>query len=401
MNRFFIVIIATLCYYNIGISQVGFNFDFDDCTYEDSGLMFPGITPGGNPRCECGLDANSIYLDGNDDFLTLSPLATILTDSNFTFDFYYQLAPSSGEVDIFSLRSGCDRLDSLMSFRYFNNTNELIFEMGSTISNYFSVRKKLDKTNCWHRFTLVKFGLEYLIYFDNQLVKKLLSKENIVFTRTGTLNFGNSPCIGTNATVRFKGNIDEITLHKRALSDLEILENFKYPDRIVTENTTIFKGDTLQINTGTSCATSINWTPAASLTDEMVAEPKAFPESSTTYTVTFTNTTCTSTDTVRIFVAEKDKLDCNALLLPKAFTPNNDGLNDEYGISNTFIVEKLDYFEIYNRWGAKVWETKRITDKWDGSLNQQPQNGGMYLYKIKYTCNGSDYVNVNNFMMLR
>ncbi|MBK7697213.1 MAG: hypothetical protein IPJ39_00065 [Saprospiraceae bacterium] len=40
MNRFIIVIIATLCFYNIGISQVGFNFDFDDCTYEDSGLMF-------------------------------------------------------------------------------------------------------------------------------------------------------------------------------------------------------------------------------------------------------------------------------------------------------------------------------------------------------------------------
>ena len=108
-----------------------------------------------------------------------------------------------------------------------------------------------------------------------------------------------------------------------------------------------------------------------------------------------------SNDTVRIYVADKPKLDCDQLLLPKAFTPNNDGLNDKYGISNIFLVEALEYFEVYDRWGAKIWSARNLSDAWDGTFNNQPVNTGMYLYKIKYTCNGEEKLNVNNFSLLR
>lgn len=383
------------------IGQVSFNFNFDDCTYEESSIMFPGITPGGNPKCICGIDENSISLDGFNDYLTFSPQANILFDSNFTFDFYFQMEEKLGQTDIFSIRNGCSNLDSLMTFRYLSSTNELVFEIGSNVANYFSVRQKLDKTNCWHRFTLVKFGLEYQVYYDNKLASKFISREDIKFTRSGTLNFGNSPCNTSTLANRFSGRIDEITMYKRALSELEILENFKYPDRIITENATIFLGESITLESGTTCATSISWTPSTSLDDDGVPNPKATPTVSTTYVVKFNNNTCISTDSVRIFVAERDKLDCSKLLLPKAFTPNNDGLNDRFGISNIFLVESLSYFEIYDRWGAKVWETNVLAENWDGTHNNVPLNGGMYLYKIKYFCNGTEQVNVNNFMMLR
>ena len=386
----------------ISIGQtVLYNFDFDDCTFEESGLRFPGITPGGNPECECGMDEKSMYLDGVNDYLTLSPNSNILFDSSFTFDFYFWMDSQAGETDIFSLRSGCTTLDSLMTLRYFSGSNELLFEIGSGVGNYFSVRKKFDLSNCWHRFTLVKFNLEYLVYFDNVLAAKLISRENINLTRKGTLNFGNSPCNVTNSANRFKGRIDEITMYKRALSDLEIAANFKFPDRIITDNTTIFKGNSITLRTGTSCAGSILWQPAATLDNGLSPSPIATPEVSTTYTVNFNNGSCVSTDSVRIFVAEKDKLDCENLLLPNAFTPNNDGLNDRYGISNTFLLDSLQYFEIYDRWGAKVWETSILNDKWDGTTNNVPLNSGMYLYKIKYICNGDEKVNVDNFMLIR
>lgn len=387
----------------IGLAQpVLFHYDFDDCTFEDNGIIFPGIAPGGNPQCVCGMGEKSISLDGINDYLTLSEQSNIYLDSNFTFDFYFSMNEQvGGDTDIYSLRNNCTSLDSLMSLRYFPSTNELIFEIGSNINNYFSVRQKLNKDNCWHRFTLVKFGLEYFVYLDNKLIRKILSRENIVFTKLGKLNFGNNPCNINNSTKRYDGKIDEIKLYKRALSDLEIIANFRFPDRIITQNTTIFKGESINLKTGTSCATSYIWDPTSSLDDENSASPVATPEVSTTYTVKFNNTTCISTDTVRIFVADKDKLDCNALLLPKAFTPNNDGLNDKYGISNTYIVESIEYFEIYNRSGAKLWSTTILTDMWDGTTNGVPVNSGMYIYKIKYKCTGEEKVKLENFMLIR
>ena len=140
-------------------------------------------------------------------------------------------------------------------------------------------------------------------------------------------------------------------IRDRALSDLEILNFYKFPDKIKTENTTIFKGESILIESGTTCASVVTWTPSVTLDDGSALSPLATPIESTTYRVSYNNGTCTSTDTVRIFVADKDKLDCDNLLLPKAFTPNNDGLNDRYGISNVFLIDTMEYFEIYDRWG--------------------------------------------------
>lgn len=398
-----IFLITTWClaFVSLQAQAVLFHYDFDDCTYEDSGIRFPGITPEGDPSCVCGIGDRSISLDGLNDYLTLSEQTNVFLDSNFTFDFYFRMNDQSGDTDIFSLRKDCISLDSMMSLKYLAGTNELIFEIGSNISNFFSVREKLNKNNCWHRFTIVKFNLDYFVYLDNQLLRRIISRENIIFTKVGRVSFANNPCNSNSSSKRFSGEIDEVMLFRRALSDLEILANFRYPDRIITRNTTIFGGESITLNTGSTCANSIIWTPAITLDDATSRSPIATPEETTTYTVVFNNATCQSTDTVRIFVADKDKLDCNALLLPKAFTPNNDGLNDRFGISNTFIVDDIAYFEIYDRWGAKVWETTIINDMWDGTNNGIPLNGGMFLYKIKYICNGKENVKLDNFMMIR
>jgi gliding motility-associated-like protein len=204
-----------------------------------------------------------------------------------------------------------------------------------------------------------------------------------------------------NNVRRFKGVVDEITLYNRALSDLELKSIYKYPDQIVTPNSTIFKGQTIQLEVGESCSNRVNWSPGSSLDASDELDPIASPQKTTTYTVTLDNGTCISKDSVTIFVADKDKLDCDKLLLPKAFTPNNDGLNETFGISNVFIIDQMESFEIFDRWGAKVWETTQLEEKWDGTFKGQLLSNGMYLYKIKYTCGGEQKININNFNLLR
>lgn len=401
MKKILLLLLHILFCVGLSAQEAYFEYTFDDCSFEDTFQRFPGITPGGVPKCVCGLGTNSIELDGDKQFLTFSSQVNPLMDVDFTLDMYFFMEIQDGETDIFSIRNGCGGLDSMMALRYFSNTNEILFEIGSNVNNYYSVRKKLSSELCWHRFTLAKFGLSYFVYLDNELLTRIISNESINFSRLGKFSIGNSPCNNTNQAKRFKGSIDEVVLYKRALSDREIIQMYKYPDRIITNNTTIFKGESILLEIGESCSNSIFWSPAATLDHPDELSTLATPQQTTNYKVSLDNGKCISSDTVTIYVADKDKLDCNRLLLPKAFTPNNDGLNERFGISNLFLIDELEYFEIYDRWGAKVWETKLMNETWDGSINGQPLNSGMYLYKIKYTCKGEERLNVNNFTMLR
>lgn len=397
------LLIAIFCF--LAFSSIGqeshFSFNFDDCSYEDISSRIPGITPIGNPACVCGLGVKSISLNGVNDHLKFSNQINPLFDTDFTLDFYFSINDQGDESDIISLRNGCSNLDSLWALRYIHSSNEILFEIGSNVSNYFSVKKQLSTDICLHRFSLVKFGLTYLLYIDNQLVSNFLARENIVFSRVARLSVADNPCNLVNNVRRMKGAIDEITLYKRALSDLELLNLYKYPDQIKTPTSTIFKGQTKRLEVGESCSNTVRWTPANTLDAPDELDPVASPQVTTTYSVSLNNDNCISKDSVTIFVADKDKLDCDKLLTPKAFTPNNDGLNEKFGISNKFLVEKLESFEIFDRWGAKVWETNQLEEQWDGTSNGQLLSNGMYLFKIKYTCKGEEKVYLNNFTLLR
>ncbi len=45
------------------------------------------------------------------------------------------------------------------------------------------------------------------------------------------------------------------------------------------------------------------------------------------------------------------------LFLPNTFSPNSDGLNDEFRPSNVFIDAEGYEFKIFDRWGNEIWQT--------------------------------------------
>ena len=72
------------------------------------------------------------------------------------------------------------------------------------------------------------------------------------------------------------------------------------------------------------------------------------------------------------------------IVIPNAFTPNGDGLND------TFIpkVKAVSNFsmEIFNTWGERIYSTTSLESRgWDGTYKGQASPAGNYLYKITYT----------------
>lgn len=56
-----------------------------------------------------------------------------------------------------------------------------------------------------------------------------------------------------------------------------------------------------------------------------------------------------------------------ALYIPNAFTPNDDGLNDGFKAQGIGIADFK--MQVFDRWGALVFESNDINDSWDGSIN--------------------------------
>jgi gliding motility-associated-like protein len=70
------------------------------------------------------------------------------------------------------------------------------------------------------------------------------------------------------------------------------------------------------------------------------------------------------------------------LLIPNAFTPNNDGQNDVFKIKN-ITDERIIDFKVFNRWGTILFRTTDPAVGWDGTNKGQPQPIGVYGYVIQ------------------
>lgn len=91
--------------------------------------------------------------------------------------------------------------------------------------------------------------------------------------------------------------------------------------------------------------------------------------------VRISNAFCTFTDSVNITIVE------SGLQVPDVFTPNGDGINDEFKVA----YKSLRTFKgiILNRWGRKVFQWTDPSKGWDGNINGRPAAEGGYFYVIE------------------
>jgi gliding motility-associated-like protein len=71
------------------------------------------------------------------------------------------------------------------------------------------------------------------------------------------------------------------------------------------------------------------------------------------------------------------------IAVPNAFTPNGDGLNDYLYPLNAYKADDLQ-FKVYNRLGQLVYQSNDWTQKWDGTINGNPQDAGVYVWTLQY-----------------
>ena len=120
---------------------------------------------------------------------------------------------------------------------------------------------------------------------------------------------------------------------------------------------------------------TLMWSPATGLNTVSDTNPTAILQNDKTYSLTaVTDIGCTALDNVKISVFKFP-----GVLVPTAFTPNHDGLNEILRPRYNGI-KHLDYFAIYNRWGQLVFKTSDMDSGWDGNFNGQPQGTGVFVW---------------------
>jgi gliding motility-associated-like protein len=71
------------------------------------------------------------------------------------------------------------------------------------------------------------------------------------------------------------------------------------------------------------------------------------------------------------------------LAVPNVFTPNGDGDNDYFNVVSNASTFELLRFEVYNRWGQKVYDNNQPELGWDGTFNGVDQPAEAYFYRIE------------------
>ena len=99
-------------------------------------------------------------------------------------------------------------------------------------------------------------------------------------------------------------------------------------------------------------------------------------------------------DTVTVFVHQ---------IIPNAFTPNDDGVNDRFKIVG-LPPENITRFnlQIFDRWGQAVFETNDIEASWDGTYKNKPCPAEVYNWVIYYeTSKKTKISNKGQVMLIR
>ena len=123
---------------------------------------------------------------------------------------------------------------------------------------------------------------------------------------------------------------------------------------------------------------SYQWMPTIGLNDSTIEDPIANPSSTTVYTLNITDDNkCKASGSITITVSGGT----SKILVPNAFSPNGDGINDTWVITNLSAFPGATV-DVYNRYGQLVFHSENNNKNWDGTLNGSALPMATYYYII-------------------
>ncbi|MBX2878148.1 MAG: gliding motility-associated C-terminal domain-containing protein [Saprospiraceae bacterium] len=385
-------------------------YSFDGSLENNTGNTSNTAIGNGAIEYRCGVRGDAILFDGVSTFLTV-PGDNNVNDEfdteDFTVSFYFKPIGVNGTPNLVSKRdTNCANLENIFQIRYSPASRSVNAVMIENLSRGVSLLEPLTNAACWQLVTLVRDASRVKLYINGRFARDLGTQGRIDLTNVGKLMIGGGDCRMLSEPL-FHGLMDEFRIYNRALDEEEIAGLYFEPDQIANQDTVIFLGTSVDIRLTSSCGTGFNWTPDIDIFSSVEAEPTITPTAAGTYIYNLQLSdgvsSCIAGDSIRITVIDPDELDCEVLFLPKAFTPNGTGpvSNNTFGISNPFALQQLISFEIFDRWGGRVYYSEDGFQQWDGTHKGQDVNPGVFLYKIRFVCNGQEDVKTGSVTVFR
>ena len=120
------------------------------------------------------------------------------------------------------------------------------------------------------------------------------------------------------------------------------------------------------------------WTPAIGLNNPSSPVPMVSAATDREYVVNITTAQgCIISDTVLVKIGVGER---KAVVVPTAFTPDGNGVNDRLRPLGKQLT--LDYFRVFNRWGAMLFQTNEWGSGWDGSYKGLAQPSETYTWML-------------------
>jgi gliding motility-associated-like protein len=192
------------------------------------------------------------------------------------------------------------------------------------------------------------------------------------------------------------GCSDTVTFHV-AVTGIHVTAKAQ-PDTVFSGQQTILTATAVVV--GGNGNTTYSWTPANLVDNPNNAVTTAHVDQTTTFTVTAINGDCVDTAQVTVYLNAEECVE-PFIFIPKAFTPNNDGNNDNFMVRGVNI--KSLHLIIWNRWGEKVYETTDPNDKgWDGTFRGKELTPDSYAWYLEAYCvHGGYYQHKGDVTLLK
>ncbi len=139
------------------------------------------------------------------------------------------------------------------------------------------------------------------------------------------------------------------------------------------------------------------WTPSLYLNDNTIKDPIFNGYKPTVFKIKITDKyKCTFVDTLSVFFFKNVNI-----LVPKAFTPNRDNLNDN--LKPILLgIKEFRNFKIYNRWGVLLYSSTDINIGWDGTYKGKLQPMDTYTWVASgIDIDGKVVSKSGNFILLK
>jgi len=173
----------------------------------------------------------------------------------------------------------------------------------------------------------------------------------------------------------------------RSLDVFDTITIHDLPNAMIqASKTEICSGDTIEFRAAYDANSSYQWEPYQFFGPSHSNVDTGIVDFTGYVTLHVTNEyNCRASDSLLVSAQP-----CCDIYFPNAFSPNNDGRNDNFGVI-TKGTHQISVFRVANRWGQTVFETGDELRRWDGTFNGVPQDMGTYFYYVKYKCSDGNY----------